>query len=194
MLTLASRSAATIPYGNASAYFYTALESLKSQSVTAAAIIKFIENAAMVQISVLVSDVEGAFGPFSMEWAFTGPCIVWTPGKSFSTRGASITGYRPASGAPIISGRKAIVVYPAEIVLIHELGHAKQYIEDPGIFARQGPGGIVAGSLTTAQIEADNLRRHEHPVCRDYKLLQRQNYTDFEGFNDVAVPTTGRLY
>ncbi|MGA3400411.1 MAG: hypothetical protein ABSC95_14420 [Acetobacteraceae bacterium] len=196
MLTLAARSASKIPYSNASAYFYNALSTLKQKSKAAAAIIDFLENKSpTVQISVLVCEVEGAFGPFSMEWAFTGPCIVWTPGKSFTTRGADITGYRAATGAPIISGKKADVVYPSEIVLIHELGHAKQYIENPGWFASQGGGGaVVAGSKTTAEIEADNLRRHEHPVCKDYGLLQRQNYTDFLGFNDVPVPTSGRLY
>ncbi len=194
MLTLASRSGSAIPYQEASAHFYNALQTLKQKSSNAADIIRFVENAPSVTVQVLVTDVEGAFGPFSMEYAFTGPCIVWTPGKSFNTRGADITGYR-ASGSPMISGKKEMVEYPPEIVLVHELGHAKQYIENAGWFASKGEGGVVeAGSKTTAEIEADNLRRHEHPVCKDYGLKQRQNYTDFEGFNNIPVPSGGRLY
>ena len=195
MLTLASRGASTIPYSNASAYFYNAVAELKRRSQTAKSIIDFVENRSpSVQISILVAEIEGAFGPFSLEWAFTGPCIVWAPGKSFTTRGADITGYRP-SGAPIISGKRVDVVYPSEIVLLHEIGHAKQYIENPGWFGSQGIGGaIVAGSKTTIEIQADNLRRHEVPVCKEYGLPQRQNYNDFIQFNPVEMPTTGRLY
>lgn len=194
LLTLAMRGGSSIPYGNASAYFYNALETLKQKSATAKEIIRFVEKEPQVMVQVLVTDVEGAFGPFSMEYGFTGPCIVWTPGKSFNTRGADITGYRD-SGAPKISGKKETVVYPPEIVLLHEIGHAKQYIENPSWFGKKGVDqAIIEGSKTVVEIEADNLRRHEHPVCQEYGLKQRQNYTDFEGFNNIAVPTVGRLY
>ncbi len=185
-----------MPYGKGSAYYYNALTQLKTRSPTAATIIDFLENKSpTVQISILVTEVEdGAFGPFSLVWGFTGPCIVWTPSKSFNTRGAEITGYRD-SGAPKITGSKVAVIYPSEIVLLHELGHAKQYIENPDWFSSQGAGGIVRpGSKTTNEIEADNLKRHEVPVCKEYGLAQRQNYADGMGFNDVVLPTTGRLY
>jgi hypothetical protein len=195
MLTLARRGESKIPYSQASAHYYNALKTLKEKSPTAASIIDFVENKSpAVQISILVTDVEGAFGPFDMELGFTGPCIVWTPGKSFTTRGANITGYRP-NGTPMIAGKKVEVVYPSEIVLLHEIGHAKQFIENPGWFSSMGPDrAITSGSKSVAEIEADNLRRHEHPVCREYGLAQRQNYVDFLNFNDVAVPTKGRLY
>jgi hypothetical protein len=188
MLVLAARGASKIPYQNASTLFFNALQTLKQKSASAKEIVEFVEKSPAAQIQILVAEVAGAFGPYSPEWAFLGPCIVWDAGGVFKTKGAEITGYRE-SGAPKYAGKKVNVTYPPEITLLHELGHAKQYIENPGWFGSIGPGGAVPGSMETKDIEADNLRRHENPVCKDYNLLQRVNYGDFEGFDhiDVAV-------
>jgi hypothetical protein len=131
-------------------------------------------------IQVLVTNVDGAFGPRNDEYGFNGPCIVWNPGGYFNTKGANISGEWP-SGKPKFD-MKLAVTYPPEITLLHELGHAKQFIEG-GWFGADGP------IRDVADVEADNLKRHENPVCKEYGLLQRVNYTDFVGFNHVAVDT-----
>ena len=189
VLVLASRGGSKVPYSSASTLFADALGKLRQKSPTAAQVINFVEKSPAAEIQVLVAEVAGAFGPYSPEWAFLGPCIVWDAGGVFKTKGAEITGYRD-SGAPKYAGAKRTVTYPPEITLLHELGHALQYIENPGWFGSNGPGGPVAGSKETKDIEADNLKRHENPVCREYGLLQRINYSDFEGFDHVDVAVT----
>lgn len=186
MLILASRGGSKIPYPSASTHFNNALDTLRAKSPTAKTIIEFVEKAPVVEIKVLVTDIDGAFGPYNDEWAFLGPCIIWNPGGYFKTKGAEISGYRP-TGAPMYQGKKQDTEYPPEITLIHELGHAKQYIETPGWFGSRGPNGDVAGSKEVKEIEADNLKRHENPVCKEWGLPQRVNYGDFEGFRHVPV-------
>jgi hypothetical protein len=186
MLVLASRGGSKVPYTSARTVFFEALQTLRQKSKEAAKIIDFVEKSPTVQIQVLVAEVAGAFGPYSPEWAFLGPCIVWDAGGVFKTKWAQITGYRP-TGSPMYTGKKVDVSYPPEITLLHELGHAKQYIENPAWFGSNGPSGQLAGSKETKEIEADNLKRHENPVCKEYGLLQRVNYGDFEGFDHVDV-------
>ena len=187
VLVLASRGGTTVPYASASTIFFNSLETLRQKSPTARTIIQSVDKST-VQIQVLITEAAGAFGPYSPEWAFLGPCLVWDAGGIFKTKGAAITGYRP-SGSPMYAGKKVDVAYPPEITLIHEIGHAKQYIETPEWFGSNGPTGPVAGTKETKDIEADNLKRHENPVYKEYGLLQRVAYGDFEGFDhiDVAV-------
>ena len=184
MIFLASRSASTISYNQASKYLADALATLRAKSATALALITFIENAPAVQIGIVAAQEPGAFGPFNMEWAFTGPCIIWSPTKKFKCKAADISGYRPNGSA--VWAKKFDTVYPPEITLIHELGHAKQYIEDTSIFASKTVDGLVTeGSKSIDDIEADNLKRHENPVCKEMGLYQRVKYSDFDGFVDV---------
>lgn len=68
---------------------------------------------------------------------------------------------------------------PANIVLIHELGHVLQYAADPA--------GFVAKANTTAgmaEIERLNLKDTEWPVCADYGICTRSNYLHYDGTND----------
>ena len=178
MIVLAKRDS-SIPYTAASSLLTDSLDKLRSKSPTAKTIVDFVDKD-KTQVQILVTNVDGAFGPKNPEYGFDGPCIVWNPGGDFKTLGANISGYF-ASGKPKFD-KKMPVTYPPEITLLHELGHAKQFIEG-GWFGADGPARDVA------DIEADNLKRHENPVCKDYGLLQRLNYTDFIGFNHVPVST-----
>lgn len=59
---------------------------------------------------------------------------------------------------------------PSWVVLYHELGHVKQYYEAGGEAAWKKKLAKVAA------IEADNLKRHENPICVDVKLPIRAHY------------------
>jgi hypothetical protein len=69
---------------------------------------------------------------------------------------------------------------PAEIVLIHELGHACQYLGDLATYKTL----FAAGGIAT--IEADNLEKTEWPVCDDYGMMRRSNYMHYKGSNDTS--------
>jgi hypothetical protein len=173
-LIILARRDSTIPYAAASTALANALDTLKQRSTTAKQVIDFVQGD-RTEIQILVTNVDGAFGPHNEAYGFTGPCIIWYPGGQFNTRGATIKGYRP-NNSPIFD-KKMAVTYPPEITLLHELGHAKQFIE----------GGWFDGSKDVKDIEADNLRRHENPVCKEYGLLQRVKYDDFIGFEHLEV-------
>ena len=56
---------------------------------------------------------------------------------------------------------------PAEIVLIHELGHACQYLGDLPTYKTLFKGGCIAS------IEAEILEKADWPVCDDYGIMRR---------------------
>lgn len=68
---------------------------------------------------------------------------------------------------------------PAEIVLIHELGHACQYLGDLPTYKTLFKGGGIAS------IEADNLEKTEWPVCDDYGMMRRSSYMHYKGSKDT---------
>ena len=171
-IVLAHRGSAGIPYGTASEHLAAAISELSAKSVTAKGIIEFVQRSA-VEINIVVTQQPGAFGPYCEPFGFEGPCILWDPTSPFSTRATDITGYR-ANGTAMF-GKKTVTSYPASIVLIHELGHAKQYIEDKTLFCTK----TTPARESTDFVEADNLKRHENPVCKDMGLLQRVKYNDF---------------
>jgi hypothetical protein len=177
MIQLLSRGGSNIPYHCASANLFEALDKLRKGSMTAKELITSVEKSHLT-VGIVVSEQGGAFGPYSDLWACNGPCIIWGPNIWLRTLAAEITGYR-ASGSAIFV-RKSTVEYPPEISLIHEIGHMKQYIEDPDQFAKKVQGLNVDGNKGTAEIEADNLRRHENPICKELGLLQRVKYNDFD--------------
>lgn len=76
--------------------------------------------------------------------------------------------------------KKALLI--AEIVLIHELGHAAQYLGELPSYKSQ----FAAGKPGIAVIEADNLLRNEWPICKDYGLACRSNYMHYNGSPDTA--------
>jgi hypothetical protein len=71
---------------------------------------------------------------------------------------------------------------PADIVLIHELGHAAQYIKELPTYKTL----FAAGKDGIAEIEADNLKRNEWPICDDYGLRRRSSYLHYKGSNETA--------
>jgi len=164
--------------------FDAALASLRKSSESASAIIKFVENEPKVSVGVACIEMDGAFGSSCHAIGELTPVIVWNPKKKFQVNGWEITGYRKYNNSPIY-GSKEIMTYPPELVLLHELGHAKQYIEAPDWFTKENAGGEpTKGTKTTKQIEADNLERHERPVAKELKLKVRQSYEDYLGFVD----------
>jgi hypothetical protein len=184
MIKLVERPNTGINYTSAFGDLELTLSSLSKKSPTAKDLIDFVQ-ASPLTVEILCANEPGAFGPFNDEWSLTGPCIIWSPTKKFKCKAGTIKGYR-ASGAPILEGKKVDTFYGPEITLLHELGHFRQYIEDATRFASRGPTGeIVEGKMAVKDIEADNLRRHENPVCKELGLPQRLQYSDFDGFFDV---------
>ena len=134
-----------------------------------------------VVISVVVNEEPSQFGSSDTanKWLNTGqPVHIWNPKAVFTTLAADITGYWP-SGNPKFD-KKVKVDLPPEIGLIHELGHAKQWIEDETQFTRFIGGVRTEGTKTTEQLEAANLKIHENPVCKEMGLKQRIKYNDFD--------------
>jgi len=164
--------------------FDEALVALRKSSATAAEIIKFVENEPKISIGVACIEMDGAFGSSCLAIGEVSPVIVWNPKKKFQVSGWEITGYRKYNNSPIY-GSKEIMTYPPELVLLHELGHAKQYIEHPDWFTKEKSGGdAIPGTKSTKDIESDNLERHERPVAKDLGLKVRQSYEDYLGFVD----------
>jgi hypothetical protein len=140
---------------------------------TARTIINKVINS-NIEFTIFVKESAGVFGAESKELGSNGPCIVWNPFGSFKTYASKIIGKREWNNSDIWD-KKQVVRYPALVVLIHELGHAVQYIEDSKRFSTSQE----EGTMSTEQIEADNLKRHENPVCIEMGLLQRVKYNDF---------------
>lgn len=69
---------------------------------------------------------------------------------------------------------------PAWIVLYHELGHVKQY------FDCGGADGWRRRLSDTSSIEAENLAKHENPICVETSRAIRAHYKhSIYGFNDL---------
>ena len=68
----------------------------------------------------------------------------------------------------------------AVFVLIHELGHACQYLGDLATYKTLFASGGIAS------IEADNLEKTEWPVCDDYGMMRRSNYMHYKGSGDTS--------
>jgi hypothetical protein len=83
-------------------------------------------------------------------------------------------------------GRIVVVVtkydMPANLVLFHELGHVKQYFTSDYARGLMGKSSFVSKMTGRDSdifaYEADNLRRHEHPMCREMLLPLRAHYKD----------------
>ncbi|WP_026397108.1 hypothetical protein [Acetobacter nitrogenifigens] len=181
-----------IEYHLASTYFLNAIEYLKKCSKNACGIISYVETSD-IEINVLVvRDQDSGFYPYKNDLQIPPPCIVWAANRSLT-----IFGKRENSRGLVDAD------YSPEIGLLHELGHAKQFIEDRGyrlgrkIGQKQPWFPLNASSLNdqqNADVEADNLRRHEHPVCQDLGLVIRNNYQNFRGTSDFNLRTAGALY
>ena len=68
-------------------------------------------------------------------------------------------------------------VLPLGVSLMHELGHAKQYIEKPSWFVGHYEAATKkSNKASQLEIENDNVQRHEQPICEELKLPFRTKY------------------
>ncbi|OGF23492.1 MAG: hypothetical protein A2V63_05570 [Candidatus Eisenbacteria bacterium RBG_19FT_COMBO_70_11] len=92
---------------------------------------------------------------------------------------------------------KGTLEVPLDLVLYHELGHAKQFLEDPAAFKRMEHDADTSGALKRdgyyANIENDNLKRHEWPICDDIQFPRRGSYTDFCPMGDFIKKKRANL-
>lgn len=116
--------------------------------------------------------------------------LVWDPAVSFPilVDPQSVTTTRTV-GSSTRSTTKTVAKLaplPAELVLIHELGHAAQYLKELPSYKSL----FAGGKDGIAEIEADNLTRNEWPICDDFGLQKRSNYLHYKGSNETAKWTT----
>lgn len=154
---------------DAKAHYEAALKTLWA-SATACKIIEFITNH---KIEILLLCVKGGEGQFLFpgEWEeIKKPTIIWDPNKDFLF-------YSDVQicGNDFYADKCA---FPPAIVLAHEMGHAKQWLED-------NPHGYEAlvrsREAGVAAIESDNLARHETPVAKELGKRTRSHYKHFPG-------------
>jgi len=78
--------------------------------------------------------------------------------------------------------------HPGWLTLIHELGHARQYVDDTEWFngwftrANNAQNGVANAKVAQGIIEADNMQKHEVPLAERFGYKKRYHY-----FNSKAV-------
>lgn len=88
----------------------------------------------------------------------------------------------------LVQGSKDIVI-PSLVCLFHELGHAKQFHENPIWF--EATLSVRDENSVPYQIEYDNLHRHEDPLLRELGLPIRQRYEYFVSEQEAARKLKG---
>lgn len=84
------------------------------------------------------------------------------------------------------------------VKLFHELGHAVQWITRRDWFTAKSSRELFRRDGYFREIEADNLVRHEWPLCRQLNLPARMHYEDFfqsreEAFARWEVTSAGAI-
>jgi len=100
----------------------------------------------------------------AMQYQFTGSIIVWDPVGLISARAAQQCTFQS----------------PA-IALLHEIGHAVQWIEKTAWYithVNTAMGGGKGADAAKLEVENDNIDSHETPVARELKEGTRANYND----------------
>jgi hypothetical protein len=172
--------------GDPKAAFEKALQSLSSKSARAKEIIATVRTSQHVVDIVVGSSV-------GQDSAFRGAMgdeknskLIWDPSVSFPilVDPKQITTSRKMGTTTLTTTKTAATLapLPAEIVLIHELGHAAQYMGELATYKTL----FASGTTGIAQIEADNLTRNEWPICDDYSLARRSSYLHYKGSNETA--------
>ncbi|WP_295502051.1 hypothetical protein [Limnohabitans sp. Rim8] len=118
------------------------------------------------------------------------PTIMWNPQKDLAIFGRNRPeqqiqkSWRTVDGVPVrvetlkwvSKGDPKDEILPPYICLAHEMGHAKQYAENPALFTSLG----TSESISNIEaIEAENLVMHEWPICLEHNFKVRVNYQDF---------------
>jgi hypothetical protein len=94
--------------------------------------------------------------------------VVKSPPSHVMDKDRMFAGVNKPITRPLIWATKAVL--PPEVVLFHELGHVVQYLTDKPQFVSW----LRAHDLNA--LEADNLRKHEWPMCTEFGLGKRSNY------------------
>ena len=112
--------------------------------------------------------------------------LVWDPTVAFPilVDAQQVTSTRQFMGKALTTTKTTakLAPLPAAIVLIHELGHAAQFMKELGTYATL----FAAGKDGIAEIEADNLARNEWPICDDYGLMRRSSYLHYKGSSETS--------
>ena len=112
--------------------------------------------------------------------------LIWDPTVQFPilVDPKEITTTRKFMGKDLVTKKTGATLspLPPEIVLIHELGHAAQYMGELATYKNL----FASGTTGIAAIEADNLNRNEWPICDDYGLAKRSSYLHYKGSNETA--------
>ena len=168
------------------ASYLAARASLVAKSVRAKAIIELVEASPHVIEVVVGTSVgtESAFrGAMGTE---TTSKLVWDPSVSFPilVDPQAVSKTITIAGTARTTTRTVATLspLPAELVLIHELGHAAQYISEFPTYKTL----FATGAAGIAEIEADNLSRNEGPICDDYNLRRRSHYLHYKGSNETS--------
>jgi hypothetical protein len=171
---------------NPRASYLSARGDLIGKSKRAKEIIELVEASPLVIDVVVGTSVgqESAFrGAVGTE---TSSKLVWDPTVAFPilVDAQQVTTSRQFMGKELKTTKTTakLAPLPPEIVLIHELGHAAQFMKELGTYATL----FAAGKDGIAEIEADNLARNEWPICDDYGLMRRSSYLHYKGSNETA--------
>lgn len=143
-----------------------ALEFL-AKSPTAMSVIRFVsEHKTEVQLVCIPGGEGEMLFPGEIE-GHNITTVVWDPNKHFQF----YVNVAPVSNI-VFADLKS---YQPAIVLLHELGHAKQWLEDGSLHEQR----FHRGASGIAEIEAENLALHEGPVARELGLPVRKHYQHF---------------
>ena len=159
-------SGTKLKLSEAKALFEKAVKQLQ-KSTTAKKILDVVNKAKDEIHLVCVPDGEGQFViPGEIQGStLAAPTIVWDPNKLFHfySHGVALSNVLYADESS----------YQPAIVLIHEMGHCKQWLEGKSAYKSK----LDRKDIST--IEADNLKRHEAPVAKELGLPIRNHYEHF---------------
>lgn len=159
-------SGLSMKLSEAKEFYAQAVESLKA-SPTAVEVINYVTSHKTSVDLICVPGGEGEFlfpGEMAqLKW----PTIIWDPNKHFQffSNVAAISNV-------VYADKKS---YQPAIVLLHEMGHCKQWLEAGDKHERL----VRQGKVGVAEVERDNLERHEGPVARELGLSVRKHYQHF---------------
>ena len=167
----------------AEAAYKQARAELIAKSPRAAEVIKAVEAAPHV-IEVVISTTVGQESAFRGAMGDeTASKLVWDPKHAFQILVDPTQITKKVLGRDVTTTQAKLSPLPANLVLIHELGHAEQFLGKMPNYAKL----FASGKDGIAVIEADNLKETEWPVCEAYGVAKRSNYLHYNGSSDPVV-------
>jgi len=148
--------------GQAAEYFKNAIAYLQG-SGHAKQCIATVEKHAVNTVVLVAKDCFPMFCHFEMAkvHGFTSSIIVWDPVGLISARNDQQSTYQS----------------PA-IALLHEIGHAVQWIEKSGWFISKVGEAMTGNDEAKLAVENDNITTHETPVAKELQEGVRKDYND----------------